>query len=169
VKRLAGRLPGWGTEPVALLERRADRSARVALAWRKPYWSTEPELDLAPVVHLWCNLRHSPWPGPHSVGLAQGLREVFDVAPDDDEHFTRLARGLVAVVDLSLPSPLWKGQLRNDLDSPEAVGLVRDIIVEHLPSWLAQAPELEKELRSRSAPRRDEHPWPVQRRYAPGW
>lgn len=49
VRRLAGRLPGSGTGPVALLDRRSEGSTvRVALTWGQPYWSPSPSSTSRP-------------------------------------------------------------------------------------------------------------------------
>jgi DNA gyrase subunit B len=170
VKRIAARSPGWGGDPIALEGSNDGRSsARLALLWRKPYWRTEPELDLEPVVHLWCNLHHSPWLGPHMNGLGEGLSKVFGVGSGDTEHFVRLTRGLVAAINLVLPAPTWTGQTRDDLVNPEAAELVRQLVVDQLPGFLAAMPELAEDLRSRAAPRQDRKPWPVQRQKRPAF
>lgn len=65
VKRLAERLPRLEQRACRPVQRRASEpcTPRLTLMWREPYWSTEPELDLAPVVHLRCNFK------PHSRAL----------------------------------------------------------------------------------------------------
>lgn len=129
---------GSDKAPMLISSVRGLDSVRLAIGWTDDRRSSTREIDSS------CNLRPTTEGGHHVAGIGTGLRRVFGVSSVEP-----LMPEMVAVLAVMLQEATFGGPTRGRLDSPEAIELVADAIVEQLPPLLDADPELAATLRRR--------------------
>lgn len=89
--------------------------------------------------------------GTHVQGCKRAVVDALNEAGTDGRFRSEdLREGLVGVVHVRVPEPLFKGQTKAKLENPETEDLLYEAVKQHLQSHLAQQPSLAQKLRERA-------------------
>lgn len=112
----------------------------VAFRWRD---SSEKQLQ------CFANGMPTPYGGVHALGFHDGLKVALNAyareqhlltAADPDLGVGRIGKGLTAVVSVKLDFPRFEGCTRGELGNAEVRACVREAVIAHLGTWLAEHP-----------------------------
>ncbi len=155
---------GFGPSPDLLALHAPSSRLRhaTALAWESPEGALTARVAMGfyapslgrPRIHTYANLEATQDGGTHEVGFCRGVGRAL--APLDPlgshprswkRRFERVSPGLVAVVSVNLVDPHYGEPTKSRLESPEAEGVVEELVHQ----GLARALEEDRSLREHVA------------------
>jgi topoisomerase-4 subunit B len=126
-------------------------------------WAIAWPADGEGFLSTYCNTIPTPEGGTHESALRAGLtrslkaygelvgnRKVAQVTPED------ITGGACMLLSVFLKEPLFQGQTKDRLGSPEALRLVEPVIKDHFDHWLSGDPAQAKDLIDRIVERAEE-------------
>lgn len=128
-------------EPIAISGERGNVPVEIALEYSTTFSEN---------LHSYVNNINTHEGGTHLAGFRRGLTRTLKAYADKEGMFSKLKfeingddfrEGLTAVISVKVPEPQFEGQTKTKLGNNEVMGIVDQIVAEHLNNYLEEHPK----------------------------
>ncbi len=104
-------------------------------------------------IRCYANNAYNPSGGTHLTGFRSGLTRCINVYGEKENYFKDIKpegndsrKGLVAVINVTLPNPQFESQTKVRLNNPEIEGMVQSAVNEIMSVYLEENPKEAKKI-----------------------
>lgn len=133
-------------DPIAIGGERNDVPVEIALQYNTSFTEN---------LHSYVNNINTHEGGTHLTGFRRALTRTLKKYADDNKMLEKLKfeingddfrEGLTAIISVKVPEPQFEGQTKTKLGNSEVMGIVDQIVSEHLANYLEENPKAAKTI-----------------------